>query len=188
MTQSVSELFSQVLKVTTDEVYVQCPCKVVAVNGNFVDVMAYINDDEPDFVLYNVPIKRQETQSAYFYLKIAEGDYGTLRFYDRSIEEYIKGDTEYSGDDRQHDINDRCFELGFIPEPSAYSYTTNALIEIGCKDGVTNIQINEGAITINGNVTVNGTLTADSVIAKDGASGTFANSVTSTNGIIVSGS
>ena len=60
--KSVSELFNQVLETTTDNIYCSLPCKVEKVNGNFVDVKVYINDEEPDLVLYNVPIQRQETQ------------------------------------------------------------------------------------------------------------------------------
>lgn len=193
--KSLNELFDKVLMQVSADIHVQCPCRVVSVEGNFVNAVAIINDEEIDFVLYNIPIKREETQNGYLYFKIAEGDYGTLRFYDRSIDDYINGDERYNGDKRLHSIQDRCFELGFIPNPKAYVYGTSALIELGCKDGATNIQLNNGEITINatnvninGNVTVKGTLTADTIVANNGTSGTFANSVTATNGIVTNGS
>lgn len=147
--KSLNELFDKVLMQVSADIHVQCPCRVVSVEGNFVNAVAIINDEEIDFVLYNIPIKREETQNGYLYFKIAEGDYGTLRFYDRSIDDYINGDERYNGDKRLHSIQDRCFELGFIPNPNAYVYGTSALIELGCKDGVTNIQLNNGEITIN---------------------------------------
>ena len=171
---SLSELFNKVLENTTDELYVMNPCKVVGVHGNYVDVLLYINDEEPDFVIYNVPIIRQETQRAYIFLGIKEGDRGTCRFFDRSTEGYLQSDFDYNSDDRQHDINDRCFELGFIPDKEAYEYSTTADIEIGLKsckisinaDGSLNINstvattVTAPTVTINGNVVVNGTINA----------------------------
>lgn len=163
--ETATQALGGLLTRLTDEIYVHVPCQVTAVHGNTVDAIAYINDDEDDFVLYNIPIKRQETQSAYIFLGIKKGDYGTLIFYDRSIDDYRNGETYYNGDDRQHNINDRAFELGFIPDPSAFVYPTNQEIEIGLKDGKAKISINaNGDINIisNGNMsaTVNGNLTS----------------------------
>ena len=167
-TKSLQQLFREVLEITTDNIWVQCPCRVESVNGNYVNVLAIVNDEEIDVTHYNVPIKRDETKNGYLYFQIVEGDYGTLRFYDRSIEDYKKGDERWNGDFRQHSIQDKCFELGFIPDNSAYQYTTTALIELGCKDGLTNIQLNNGEITINStNVvvnTTNATMNADNVV------------------------
>ena len=172
--KSTTELFRQLLSQTTDNIYVQNPCKVVNVHGNFVDVLLYINDEEPDFVIYNVPIVRPETQRAYIFLGIKEGDRGVCRFFDRSTEGYLQSDFDYNSDERQHDINDRCFELGFIPDKEAFVYPTDKEIEIGLKNtkfklsvdndgnlvitGATNV-IN-GDTTINGNLVINGTITA----------------------------
>lgn len=164
--KSTNELFEMVLKETTDNIYVMNPCKVVGVHGNFVDVLLYINDEEVDGVIYNVPIIRQETQRAYIFLGIKEGDRGTCRFFDRSTEGYLQSDFDYNSDDRQHDINDRCFELGFIPDAEAYVYPENVDIEIGMKDNSAKISFANGQITIvgdvvhNGNLTVNGSITA----------------------------
>ena len=120
--KSPNELLSMVLANTTDDMFVLNPCEVINVNGNYVDVKIYINDEYPNMVLYNVPIQRQETQRAYIFLGIKEGDRGTLKFFDRSVEGYLQSDFDYNSDDRQHDINDRCFELGFIPDKEAYIY------------------------------------------------------------------
>lgn len=171
--ETATQALGGLLTRLTDEIYVHVPCQVTAVHGNTVDAIAYINDDEDDFVLYNIPIKRQETQNAYIFLGIKKGDYGTLIFYDRSIDDYRNGETYYNGDDRQHDLNDRAFELGFIPNPSAFIYPTNQEIEIGLKDGKAKISINANgdiniisnsiAITtpttiINSNVNITGNL------------------------------
>ena len=174
--ESLAKVVDDILTCKTDELYVQNPCKVVGVHGNYVDVLLYINDEEPDFVIYNVPIIRQETQRAYIFLGIKEGDRGVCRFFDRSTEGYLQSDFDYNSDDRQHDINDRCFELGFIPDKEAYKYDTTADIEIGLKNGRCKISINANGsldvnsnvaitvtaptVTINGNVVVNGTINA----------------------------
>lgn len=174
--KTVSELFDKVLKMTTDELYCLLPCQVVGVSGNYVDVKVFINDDEPDMILYHVPIQRLETQRAYIYLGIKSGDRGTLKFFDRSVEGYLQSDFDYNSDDRQHDISDRTFELGFIPDKEAYQYLTTAEIELGLKSGACKISINaDGSlninstvattvtaptVTINGNVVVNGTINA----------------------------
>lgn len=182
--ESMTEIVDDILTHKTDELYVMNPCKVVGVHGNYVDVLLYINDEEPDFVIYNVPIIRQETQRAYIFLGIKEGDRGTCRFFDRSTEGYLQSDFDYNSDDRQHNINDRVFELGFIPDKEAYEYLTTAEIELGLKSGACKISINaDGSlnvnstvattviaptVTINGNVIVNGTIEATGEIIGNG--------------------
>lgn len=157
--KSVSELFNQVLSTTTDNIYCTLPCQVVGVSGNYVDVKVFINDDEPDMVLYHVPIQRQETNRAYIFLGIKPNDRGTLKFFDRSVEGYLQSDFDYNSDDRQHDINDRCFELGFIPDKEAYVYPTDKDIEIGLKNGLIKMSFTENGIDILGNVNITGNLT-----------------------------
>lgn len=159
-TQLANRFFSGI----TDEIYVMNPCKVVGINGNYVDVLLYINDEEPDVVIYNVPIIRQETQSAYIFLGVKEGDRGTCRFFDRSTEGYLQSDFDYNSDDRQHDINDRAFELGFIPDKEAYVYPTNVDIEIGIKDKNVKMTFTESGIAITGNVNITGNLSVSGSI------------------------
>lgn len=127
------------------------------VYGNYVDVIVFRNDEIMNGIAPNVPIKRDETKRAYIFLGIKEGDYGTIRYYDKSIEAYKKGDTNYNGDDRCHNINDGCFELGFIPDNEAFIYPENADIEIGLKDGSAKVNITNGNITITGgSITITG--------------------------------
>lgn len=203
--KSANELLKILLDNITDNIYVQNPCKVVKVSedGNFVDVLLYINDEEVDTVIYNVPIVRPETQRAYIFLGIKEGDRGVCRFFDRSVEGYLQSDFDYNSDERQHDISDRCFELGFLPNKETFKYLTTAEIEIGLKnqnfklsidnDGNLNITsngvLNLTAKTIShtGDININGTLTATKIIAENGVSGTFTQSITSENGIVTNG-
>ena len=154
--KETNELLDKVLYNTTDDVYVQCPCEVTNVHGNFVDILLYINDEEPDMEIYNVPIVRQETQRAYIFLGIKKGDRGVCRFFDRSVEGYLQSDFDYNSDDRQHDINDRCFELGFIPDKEAFVYPTDKEIEIGLKNGNCKISVaSDGTLDIISTVKTN---------------------------------
>lgn len=166
--KTASELFDKVLKMTTDELYCLLPCQVVSVSGNYVDVKVFINDDEPDMILYHVPIQRPETQRAYIYLGIKSGDRGTLKFFDRSVEGYLQSDFDYNSDDRQHDISDRAFELGFIPDAEAYVYPTNVDIEIGLKNKSVKMSFTESGIAIVGDVTIDGNLTVSGEVTGNG--------------------
>ena len=157
--KSVSELFEEVLRKTTDEMYCVLPCQVEAISGNYVDVKVFINEEEPDQILYNVPIQRPETQRAYIFLGIKKGDRGVLKFFDRSTEGYLQSDFDYNSDERQHDLNDRVFSLGFIPDSESYVYPTDKEIEIGLKNKAIKMSFTENGITIVGDVAIDGDLT-----------------------------
>ena len=104
------------------------------------------------------------------------------RFFDRSTEGYLKSDFDYNSDDRQHDINDRCFELGFIPDSEAFVYPENTDIEIGLKDGSVKVSFTSGniniitqnaniqasTVSITGNVNITGNLTASGTCTFSG--------------------
>jgi hypothetical protein len=149
--------FDKIIQALKESINCSLPCQVKKVYGNYVDVLVFRNDEILDGIAPNVPIKRDETKRAYIFLGIKEGDYGTIRYYDKSIEAYKKGDTNYNGDDRCHNLNDGCFELGFIPDNEAFIYPTNADIEIGLKDGSAKVNITNGNITITGgSITITG--------------------------------
>lgn len=184
--KTINELLKIILKSTTDELYVQLPATVTQISsdGNYVSAILHINDDEPDIEVHHIKIRHLESKRAYIYLGIKKNDSGVVRFFDRSIEGYLKSDFDYNSDDRQHDISDNCFELGFIPDKEAYEYLTTADIEIGLKNGFCKISINaDGSlnvnstvattvtaptVTINGNVVVNGSITATDEITGKG--------------------
>lgn len=204
--EQINESFGQklynLLRTVSDNQYVQCPCRVTAVNGNYVDVVPIINDDMKNQELYDVKIRHLESSTAYIYLGVHVEDKGVLRFFDRSIDDYSTNGSEgYNEDDRIHDVNDGLFELGFVPDNEAYVYPTDKEIEIGLKDQTAKISFANGNITViatnintqgnithTGNLRVNGTLTATEIISENGATGTFANQVTTTSGIVTSGS
>ena len=160
-----TDLANEFFQSMTDEIYCNLPCQIEAVNGNYVDVTVFINDEEPNQTLYNIPIQREETGRAYVFLGIKKGDFGTLKFFDRDTSDYIQSfNTQYNGNEEQHSINHRCFELGFVPDSKNYVYPNDKEIVIGLKnqkftlsvdnDGKLNITSqNDVDINITGNVT-----------------------------------
>ena len=171
------------LKTMSDNQYVQCPCKVTAVNGNYVDVIPIVNDELVNQPLYDVKVQRKESSTAYIYFKIHVGDRGVLRFFDRSIENYsINGSEEYNQDDRIHDANDGCFELGFLPDTESFIYPTDQEIEIALKNVKFRISVNEnGDVDILSEGNVNLKITGDVTSQIDGdVTSTIKGDVTST--------
>lgn len=163
--ESIGQKLYNLLQAHADNQYVQCPCKVLAVNGNYVDVLPIVNDDEENQPIYDVKIKRKESARAYIFLGVKQGDRGVLRFFDRSIDNYsINGSEEYNNDDRMHNDNDGCFELGFVPDSESYVYPTNKEIEIGLKTGTVKMSFSDSGIEITGDVTITGNLTVDGEI------------------------
>ena len=151
------------------------PARVVKVNEDgSVNVVAIRNDKIKDCII-TIPVLRPETQRAYFYLKIKEGDRGVVKFCDKSIENYrLTGNEEYNGDDRQHSISDGIFQLGFLPDNEVFTFPDGEIV-IGLKgqekfkmiiDENGNLTITATTITINGNVTVNGTISATGEVSS----------------------
>lgn len=181
--------FDNIIKALKESINCSLPCQVRNVNGNYVDVLVFRNDEIEDTICPNVPIKREETGRAYIFLGIKAGDYGTIRYYDKSIADYKRGETDYNGDDRCHNYNDGTFELGFIPDNEAFIYPTNADIEIGLKDGSAKINLTNGTITTKGEFVHTGNFTASHIVANDGASGDIVDSqgkklATVTDGVV----
>lgn len=157
-----------------NEISCTLPARVTQVNEDgTVNVVAIRNDEIKDCVI-TVPVLRPETQRAYIQLNIAPGDRGVLKFCDKSIEEYRKGNENYNGDDRTHSISDGIFQLGFLPSNEKFIFPDGEIV-VGLKnktftlsvDANGNLTINAAAVnitanstTINGDVQVNGKLTA----------------------------
>lgn len=109
--------------------------------------MAIRNDEIKDCVI-TVPVLRPETQRAYIQLNIAPGDRGVLKFCDKSIEEYRKGNENYNGDDRTHSISDGIFQLGFLPSNEKFVFPDGEIV-IGLKNSQFILSVNEtGDFTI----------------------------------------
>ena len=154
--KTIAELLKQNMTTATDELYVQLPAEITKVSndGNYVSAILHINDEEPDIEVHHIRVRHLESQRAYIYLGAKKGDLGVVRFFDRSTEGYLKSDFDYNSDERQHDINDRCFELGFIPDNKSYAYPTNKEIQIGLKNQKFVLSVDE-----NGNLVISSTST-----------------------------
>lgn len=167
-----------------NEISCTLPARVTQVNEDgTVNVVAIRNDEIKDCVI-TVPVLRPETQRAYIQLNIAPGDRGVLKFCDKSIEEYRKGNENYNGDDRTHSISDGIFQLGFLPSNEKFIFPDGEIV-VGLKnktftlsvDANGNLTINAAAVnitanstTINGDVQVNGKLTATVDVVGGGIS------------------
>ena len=152
-----------------NEINCTLPARVTQVNEDgTVNVVAIRNDEIKDCVI-TVPVLRPETQRAYIQLNIAPGDRGVLKFCDKSIEEYRKGNENYNGDDRTHSISDGIFQLGFLPSNEKFVFPDGEIV-IGLKNSqfilsvnetgdftikAKSIIINSASTSINGDVSVN---------------------------------
>lgn len=146
----MSDIIAEVFRKIRDSVNCQLPCKITSVNSDgTVDVLVFRNDNVPDCVFPNVPVKHIETSRAYVFLGVKVGDRGVIRFFDRSVEEYKKGNENETGDPRLHSFSDGLFEIGFLPTTEAYSFPSDKTIEIGNKNGSFKVSFAEdGGITI----------------------------------------
>ena len=166
----MSNIIAEVFRKIRDSVNCQLPCKITAVNSDgTVDVLVFRNDNIPDCVFPNVPVRHIETSRAYVFLGLKVGDRGVIRFFDRSVEEYKKGNENETDDPRLHSFSDGLFEVGFLPTTESYSFPSDKTVEIGNKNGSFKVSFAEdGGITIetekNLSITcLNASITADKV-------------------------
>jgi hypothetical protein len=162
----------------------QSPAKIKKINSDgTVNVEVYRNDEIENQLLIGIKIKHPETGKAFIYLGVEEGDEGVVRYFDRSTVDYIDGKDGYNFDDRCHNTNDACFELGFIPNPRNYVYPVNHDLMIGTKDGKGILTLDTGGVIniLGGNVNIGGesSVIVDSSNIKLGGSGSSNNLLTS---------
>ena len=188
--RDINEQLDEFVEYIKNAVNCQCPAEIVTVNSDgTVDILVKRNDELEDQKIPRVKIKHIETQKAFVFLGVSSGDYGVVRYFDRNISDYVRGDDGYNYDDRSHNTNDACFELGFVPNPSAYSFPTGHDLVLGTKDGKCLITIDtggniviEGATSIKlGSGATNKVLTEGSVITDSlGAPCTITSNTTKT--------
>lgn len=164
-------MVSAVFRRLKDSINCQLPCKITAINDDgSVDVLVFRNDNIPDCVFPNVPVRHIETSRAYVFLGLAVGDRGVIRYFDRSVEEYKNGNEAETGDPRQHSLSDGLFEVGFVPSSERYAYPTDKTIEIGNKNGSFKLSVGaDGGITITTSKDVSLTCLNASVTASQSA-------------------
>ena len=125
----------------------QLPAQVLKVNeDNSVDVLVFRNDEISSQLLPAVKVKHLESGRAFIHLGVAVGDYGIIKCFDTNVRDYLDGQISYNNDNRSHDVNDACFELGFIPNPSSYIYPTGSNIAFGNKDGSALVTVDDTGI------------------------------------------
>lgn len=169
--KNINEQLEEFIEYIKNSINCQCPAKIITVNSDgTVDIEVFRNDEIANQKLIHVKIRHIETQNAFIFLGISSGDFGVVRYFDRSTNDYIEGEDGYNYDDRSHNVNDACFELGFIPNPSSYVYPVNHDLVLGTKDGTALLSFDKGGTIsiIGGNVSIGGS----SSVIIDGSSNT----------------
>lgn len=171
--EDITEKLLKFVEAIKNSVNCQCPAQIKKVNEDgTVDIVVFRNDEIENQLLPHVKIKHTETGRAFIQLGVLEGDYGVVRYFDTNVQDYLEGQEGYNFDNRSHNTNDACFELGFIPNPSSYVYPSGKNIAIGNKDGsalltvdaegniniksAKKINIESSSVTIGSNTTIDG--------------------------------
>lgn len=147
MADFVTDKIKNFVQYIRNSINCQLPAQVLKINEDAtVDLLVYRNDEIDNQLLPAVKIKHIETGRAFIHLGVAVGDYGVVKCFDTNIQSYLDGQLGYNYDDRSHDMNDACFELGFIPNPSSYIYPTGSNIAFGNKDGSALVTVDEAGV------------------------------------------
>ena len=178
--EDISEKVLRFVEAIKNSINCQCPAQINKVNEDgTVDIIVFRNDELENQLIPHVKIKHPESGRAFIQLGVAQGDYGVVRYFDTNVQDYLDGQSGYNYDTRNHDTNDACFELGFIPNPSTYIYPAGSNITMGNKDGSalltfdangtinvisatvniagnSNVNIEAGSVNIGSNTTIDG--------------------------------
>ena len=158
--ETPEELLSDIFDGFSAQTLVEKPCVITNVVNQYTVDVTYYNNNEAD-ILYNVPVKHLQTNSAYVFLGLKVGDCGTIRFFDNDVTPYYNGSDIESTEERTHNINDNVFSCGFYPSTKQYIFPQGDIV-IGTTTGATinltadGITITGGTVTISGNVTIDG--------------------------------
>lgn len=153
----------------SSQTFVEKPCVVTNVIDQYTVDVTYYDNNQAN-LLVRVPVKHLQTNSAYVFLGLKEGDCGTVRFFDNDVNSYYDGDAVASTEERTHDINDNCYTYGFYPSASQYIFPEGDIV-IGTTAGATinitekEIKINAETIIVENEATID--ITSDSDITVD---------------------
>lgn len=196
-------------KEKSKQIRVHMPAKVVAVNGNSVDVEIQGMEDtgygyyQTFPLLLDIPIiYNNYTSSAYIITPVQVGDTGLVEFLDFNATNFQnEGNTSLTTDTYYHSLNNGSFINGFIPKNKHMDIPVNKPIVIGLKNQTFTMEVNDSGelviksskdITLESKTKIN--LNAPEVKCnKDlkigsGASGTFVSNtqtITVLNGVVV---
>ena len=153
MTNRSTKKLKNILRRHSANIYVEKPCKIIKVHSqNLVDVEYY--DDYKTDVLYKVPVQHIRVKDAYIFIKLNEGDRGTVRFLDNDSSYYYKGSDENGNDSRTHNINDGIFFPGYYPSNEIFEFYES---DLAIKSGNACIYFKNGNVYISGaQVFING--------------------------------
>ena len=156
----------------SSQTFVEKPCVITNVIDQYTVDVTYYDNNEAN-LLVRVPVKHLQTNSAYVFLGLKEGDCGTVRFFDNDVNSYYDGDAVASTEERTHDINDNCYTYGFYPAASQYIFPDGDIV-IGTTAGATinitekEIKINAETIIVENEATIDITSDSDITIKTDG--------------------
>ena len=171
--EDISEKVLRFVEAIKNSINCQCPAQINKVNEDgTVDIIVFRNDELENQLIPHVKIKHPESGRAFIQLGVAQGDYGVVRYFDTNVQDYLDGQSGYNYDTRNHDTNDACFELGFIPNPSTYitmgnkdgsallTFDANGTINVISATvniaGNSNVNIEAGSVNIGSNTTIDG--------------------------------
>lgn len=187
MVRTPEEVLGDIFNGFSAQTLVEKPCVVSKVIDQYTVDITYYDNNIPN-TLVNVPVKHFQTNSAYIFLGIKEGDCGTVRFFDNDVNAYYESSEVASDEERTHNLNDNLFTYGFYPSSKQYIFPDGDVV-IGTVAGAVinitekEIKINAETIVIENEATID--VTSDSDITVTGKSKL---NVTTTSDITVNSS
>lgn len=196
-------------KEKSKQIRVHMPAKVVAVNGNSVDVEIQGMEDtgygyyQTFPLLLDIPIiYNNYTSSAYIITPVQVGDTGLVEFLDFNATNFQnEGNTSLTTDTYYHSLNNGSFINGFIPKNKHMDIPVNKPIVIGLKNQTFTMEVNDsGELVIKSlseisidsglGINLNSPMVncSNSLSVGSGASGVFSSNgktITVSDGIIV---
>lgn len=122
--RTCEDSFADILNGFSSQLLVEKPARITKVYNQYCVDIEYSEGGISDS-LPRVPVKHLQTNRAFVFLKLKEGDMGTVRFFDNDVDGYKRGTIEseaaqVSESIRKHDINDNLYDFGFYPEKEQY--------------------------------------------------------------------
>ncbi len=154
MNRNCIESLGDLIRGLSGTMLVEKPCRITKVYSQYLVDVEYYDNNKSD-ILYKVPVKHLQTESAYIFLGLKAGDRGTVRFFDNDVTNYYKSVQTPGTEVRIHDINDNFFTLGYYPQSEQYIFPDGDLV-IGTGSGAVINLAGEGITITGGNISISG--------------------------------
>lgn len=195
----LSSILGQAFDDFGKSIRVMLPCEIVSISPDYKTVNVKILDKDVDNsgniidypIVTNCPIKHPaNTGSAYIHVLPAIGDQGDIGFFDSNIDDhFINDNPKFDDNEEWHHLSNGIYTNGYSSKSKSISLDPNAKIAIGLKSGTVVLKFKDDALYLEGDMFIDGDLdVSGSIKAGNGATGTYTNSVTATDGIVTSGS